>query len=193
MNIGSKIVEQSILNRIASGDRAAVETCLKKYGGLVWSLARRMLRNSDDAEDAVQEIFLDIWKNAAKYDESQASETTFIAMIARRRLIDRIRFSSRRISADALDDVLAEPMDRADKKMQTSLEANDAVRALNALRPEQRQVLQLSIVQGLSHQEIADRTGMPLGTVKTHARRGILQAREFLGLGGVNSSKEVHA
>lgn len=166
---------------------------MKKYGGLVWSLARRMLRNSDDAEDAVQEIFLDVWKNAAKFDESQSSETTFIAMIARRRLIDRIRFSSRRISADALDEVLTEPVDRADRKMQTSLEANDAVKALNTLRPEQRQVLQLSIVQGLSHQEIANQTGMPLGTVKTHARRGILQAREFLGLGNLDSTKEVHA
>jgi RNA polymerase sigma factor (sigma-70 family) len=92
-----------------------------------------------------------------------------------------------------LEDVLAEPVDRSDKTMQTTLEASDAVKALNALRPEQRQVLQLSIVQGLSHQEIADTTGMPLGTVKTHARRGILQAREFLGLGGSQTTKEVHA
>lgn len=152
-----------------------------------------MLRNSDDAEDAVQEIFLDIWKNAGRFDAAQSSETTFVAMIARRRLIDRIRFSARRISADALEDVLAEPVDRSDKTMQMTLEAGDAVKALNALRPEQRQVLQLSIVQGLSHQEIADTTGMPLGTVKTHARRGILQAREFLGLGSSETSKEVHA
>lgn len=184
---------QGILNKIAAGDKSAVEECLKKYGGLVWSLSRRMLRNSDDAEDAVQDIFLDVWKNAGKFDESQSSETTFIAMIARRRLIDRIRFTSRRITADGLDEVMVEPVDRADKQMQTSLEANDAVRALNSLRPEQQQVLQLSIVQGLSHQEIADRTGMPLGTVKTHARRGILQAREFLGLGSLDSTKEVHA
>lgn len=184
---------QAILQRIAEGDQNAVQDCLKAYGGLVWSLARRMLRNSDDAEDAVQEIFLDIWKNAGRFDATQSSETTFIAMIARRRLIDRIRFSARRISADALEDVLAEPMDRSDKTMQTTLEASDAVKALNTLRPEQRQVLQLSIVQGLSHQEIADTTGMPLGTVKTHARRGILQAREFLGLGGSQTTKEVHA
>jgi RNA polymerase sigma factor (sigma-70 family) len=186
-------VTQAILHRIAAGDPDAVQDCLKAYGGLVWSLARRMLRNSDDAEDAVQEIFLDVWKNAGRFDPTQSSETTFVAMIARRRLIDRIRFSARRISADALEDVLAEPVDRSDKTMQTSLEASDAVKALNALRPEQRQVLQLSIVQGLSHQEIADTTGMPLGTVKTHARRGILQAREFLGLGGSETTKEVHA
>ena len=150
-----------------------------------------MLKNSDDAEDVVQEVFVDIWKNAERFDPSQASETTFIAMIARRRIIDRIRYSARRISPDSLEDVLAEPASSADRTLQTSIEANEAAKALNGLRPEQRQVLQLSIVQGLSHQEISDATGMPLGTVKTHARRGILQAREILGLGGNDVRKEV--
>lgn len=142
-----------------------------------------MLRGSDDAEDAVQEIFVDLWKNAARFDEAQASETTFIAMIARRRLIDKIRHSNRRISADSLDEMLVEPSNRGDQKIQLSVEAGQVAEAIRSLRPEQQQVLQLSIVQGLSHQEIADATGMPLGTVKTHARRGIIQAREFLGLG----------
>ncbi len=180
-----------ILQKIADGDQTAVQDCLKSYGGLVWSLARRMLHNSNDAEDAVQEIFLDIWKNAGRFDPAQASETTFIAMIARRRLIDRIRYSQRRISADSIDDIINEPSVRSDKVMQTSVEAGEAAKALQELRPEQRQVLQLSIVHGLSHQEIADATGMPLGTVKTHARRGILQAREILGLGNSDSTKEV--
>jgi len=142
-----------------------------------------MLKNQDDAEDVVQEIFVDIWKNAERFDPSQASETTFVAMIARRRIIDRIRYSARRISADSLEDVLNEPASRVDQTLQTSVEANEIAKALAGLRPEQRQVLQLSIVQGLSHQEISDATGIPLGTVKTHARRGILQARQILGLG----------
>ncbi|MFN2411566.1 MAG: RNA polymerase sigma factor, partial [Pyrinomonadaceae bacterium] len=145
--------------------------------------ARRMLNNSDDAEDAVQEIFVDIWKNAERFDANQSSETTFVAMIARRRLIDRIRFANRRIVAGSIDDMLKEPPNDAEGKIQLSLEAREAARVLNELRPEQRQVLQLSIIHGLSHQEISDKTGMPLGTVKTHARRGILNARELLGLG----------
>lgn len=182
---------QAILNRIATGDENAVQDCLKNYGGLVWSLARRMLKNSEDAEDVVQEIFVDIWKNAERFDPTQSSETTFVAMIARRRIIDRIRYSARRISPDSLEDVLAEPASRAHQSMQTSIEANEAAKALDALRPEQRQVLQLSIVHGLSHQEISDATGMPLGTVKTHARRGILQAREILGAGTSETTKEV--
>ena len=177
-------MDQAILKRVASGDRSAVEDCLKKYGGLVWSLARRMLRNSDDAEDAVQEIFVDIWKNADRFDETKSSETTFIAMIARRRLIDKIRHSNRRITADSLDDVLLEPFTRADKEMQLSMEASQAAEAMRNLKPEQQQVLKLSIIQGMSHQEISEATGIPLGTVKTHARRGLIQVREYLGLGG---------
>jgi len=142
-----------------------------------------MLRNAEDAEDAVQEIFIEVWKNAERFDPDQASETTFVAMIARRRLIDKIRHVQRRISADSIEDVLAEPSTRDDQVLETNVEAREAAKAVNQLRPEQRQVLQLSIVHGLSHQEIADALGMPLGTVKTHARRGIIQVRETLGLG----------
>lgn len=164
---------------------------MKAYGGLIFSLSRRMLSNTDDAEDAVQEVFIDIWKNAYKFDPAKASETTFVAMIARRRIIDRMRYSARRISTDSIEEMIVEVSDGSDGKMQISLEAGQAAKALNALRPEQRQVLQLSIVQGMSHQEIADATGMPLGTVKTHARRGIMQAREMLGLGDQNTMAEV--
>lgn len=170
---------EAILNRIASGDKTAVETCLSKYGGLVWSLARRMCPN--DAEDAVQEIFIDIWKNAARFDAAQASETTFVAMIARRRLIDRIRKVTRQPNIDSFEDILVEPSERSDRKIQIGVEARQAAEALKELRPEQRQILHLSIVQGFSHQEIADALAMPLGTVKTHARRGILRVREILG------------
>ena len=182
---------QAILKRIADGDRSAVQDCLDKYGGLVWSIARRLLRNSDDAEDAVQEVFIDIWKNAGRFDESKASETTFVAMLARRRLIDRIRFSARRISAESLDDILLEPFTRVDKEMQLVAEAQQAAAAMRNLRPEQQQVLRLSIVQGMSHQEISEATGLPLGTVKTHVRRGLMQVREHLGLGGMTVPQEV--
>ena len=181
---------QAILKRIAAGDKTAIQDCLNTYGGLIWSLARRMSPNTDDAEDAVQEIFIDIWKNAERFDESQSSERTFVAMIARRRLIDRLRYSNRRISADSLEDVLVEPSNNSDKDLQISVEAREAAQALKSLRPEQRQVLQLSIIQGMSHQEISDTTGMPLGTVKSHARRGLLQVREFLGLGNSEIEKE---
>jgi RNA polymerase sigma-70 factor (ECF subfamily) len=179
---------EAILNRIASGDKTAVENCLDTYGGLVWSLARRMCPN--DAEDAVQEIFIDIWKNAARFDAAQASETTFVAMIARRRLIDRIRKITRQPNIDSFEDILVEPSDNTGGKIQLGVEARQAAEALKELRSEQRQILHLSIIQGFSHQEIADALQMPLGTVKTHARRGLIRVREILGL---ESTKEVSA
>ena len=179
---------QAVLHRIADGDKSAVQECLKLYGGLVWALARRMSPNADDAEDAVQEIFIDIWKNAERFDESQASETTFIAMIARRRLIDRLRKVNRQPAIDSLDDVLIEPASDSAQQMQTGVEAREAAEAMKQLRPEQRQVLSLSIFQGLSHQEISNLTGMPIGTVKTHARRGLIEIREILRM-DLNSGK----
>lgn len=174
----------SILQRIAAKDKTAAQECLSAYGGLIWSLARRMCPNADDAEDAVQEIFIDIWKNAERFDATQASETTFVAMIARRRLIDRLRKSQRQPQVNSIEDMTVEPVKSQDKQMQASVEASQAAEAMNALRPEQRKVLQLSIYQGMSHQEIADATGMPIGTVKSHARRGLIQIREVLGLSG---------
>lgn len=173
-----------VLGRVAAGDAAATRECLSRYGNLVWSIARRF--EAADAEDAVQEIFLDLWKSAARFDPAIASEPAFVAMLARRRLIDRRRMRMRRptadqpLAGDSSDGMLAldpNPTTSAD----TCAEAKQAARALDQLRPEQRQVLVLSTVQGLSHGEIAERTGMPLGTVKAHARRGLLSIRAALG------------
>ncbi len=184
---------ETILQRIASGDKTAVQECLNTYGGLVWSLARRMLANVNDAEDAVQEIFIDIWKTAERFDDSKSSETTYIAMIARRRLIDRLRKTSRQPHIDSFEDILVEPSENEDKTMQTNIEANQAAEAMRDLRPEQQKVLHLSIVQGFSHQEISDALKMPLGTVKTHARRGLIEVREALKNKGFEPEKEVSA
>lgn len=187
----SKSMSESLLKRISNGDKTAVQECLKKYGGLVWSLAKRMSASHEDAEDAVQEIFVDVWKNAARFDEKQAGEATFISMIARRRLIDRLRYSNRRLAPTSLDEELNEPAVRSDETLLISIEARQAAKALEQIRPEQRKVLELSIVQGMSHQEISEATGIPLGTVKTHARRGLMQVRELLGLGTSEKSGEV--
>jgi RNA polymerase sigma-70 factor (ECF subfamily) len=180
-----------LLPRIAEGDRNAIRECIARYGGLVWSLARRAAHN--DAEDAVQEIFLDLWKSAARFDESAGSEITFVAMIARRRLVDRRRQSQRRPETESLGDSSSE----ARAVLSTSAapemgaEAALAARALDQLKPEQRQVLILTTCHGLSHEEVATSTGMPLGTVKAHARRGLIRVREALGELPIGGTMEV--
>ncbi len=174
-----------ILERIAAGDREAVQACLDCYGGLVWSLARRMLADTNDAEDAVQEIFMEIWRHADRFDAAKGSEVTFVATLARRRLIDRRRSLHRAPgleSIEARQEAGSEPADPAvgTGRLHAMLDLARVRRALEALRPEQRSVVELCVVEGLSHSQAAERTGLPLGTVKSHARRGLLRLRELL-------------
>ncbi len=175
-------VTDSILHRIAAGDPTAVSECMERFGGLVWSVVRRYCASPGDAEDAVQEIFIDLWRSAARYDESIASETTFVAMIARRRLIDRNRKKARRPETSMVPETLAiaAPGEIDADVASMSEEAKIAHEAMRQLRPEQQRVLQLSIFHGVSHEQIARSTGLPLGTVKTHARRGLIRIRELL-------------
>jgi RNA polymerase sigma factor (sigma-70 family) len=174
-------VSLPVLVRVAAGDVNATRECLARYGGLVWSLARRLSRTEADAEDATQEIFVDLWKSANRFDPKVASEATFIAMIARRRLIDRRRRQQRR-AEDPFPDAsaLIARMEKSGPSPEISAEASIAARALQELRPEERNAVILSSYYGLSHEEIAISTGMPLGTVKTHARRGLMRVRELL-------------
>lgn len=169
---------EPLLGRVAAGDPMAVRECLARYGGLVWSIARRFEGAPGDCEDAVQEIFLDLWKSAARFDRQIATEAAFVAMIARRRLIDRRRSRGRRPTIDPSQEVPVVASEGAGPD--TCAEANQAARAMDQLRPEQRQVLLLATCHGLSHNEIAAQTGMPLGTVKAHARRGLMSIRAAL-------------
>jgi RNA polymerase sigma-70 factor (ECF subfamily) len=169
-------VSDLLLPRVAAGDRTAIREAIERFGGLVWSLARRA--TPTDAEDVVQEIFLDLWKSASRYDARAGSETTFVATIARRRIIDRRRARARRPETDPLSERTTPP---EASRAELGAEAALAARALDQLRPEQRQVLILTACHGLSHEEVASSTGMPLGTVKAHARRGLIRVREVLG------------
>jgi RNA polymerase sigma factor (sigma-70 family) len=172
-----------VLPRIAAGDPAAVQDCITRYGGLVWALARRFLGNPADAEDAVQDVFIELWKNAARYDPSRSSEPTYITMIARRRLIDRKRKAGR---APAVQPLADEPPGAPPQTARVEIEdeAAQALAVLGELREDERLVIRLAVYQGLTHEEIATATGLPVGTVKTHIRRGLIRVRERLDAGG---------
>jgi RNA polymerase sigma factor (sigma-70 family) len=161
--------QKPLLPRIALGDELATRTFIKRYGGLVMSLARR--HAGEDAEDAVQDIFLELWRLAARYDETQGSEVTFIAMVARRRLIDRRRAKQRRPT---------EPLEPHEESLtssgtihETSHDAKQAARVMEQLPPIQQQVIRLSVLEDASHGEIAEALSLPLGTVKSYIRRGL--------------------
>jgi len=172
----------SLLQQVAAGDQSAVSKVLDQYGDLVWSLARRFLGNSSEAEDAVQEIFIEIWSNAGRYKPELASEVTFIATIARRRLIDRLRKNSRKPESELYDEGVAAQNPDPVNRVTENVEVQNVVRVLKDMPADHREILTLSIYQGYSHSEIADRLSMPLGTVKTRVRRGLIHIREQLEL-----------
>lgn len=154
------------------------------YGGLVWSLARRMSQTAADAEDATQEVFLEVWRAAGRYEPAMGSEAVFLTTIARRRLIDRLRARKRLPSTETFDELTEQAPEGATEPAGALLaDAERARRALARLDPAQSEVLLLGIVEGLTHSEIATATGRPLGTVKTQMRRGLIRVRELMELG----------
>lgn len=175
--------------RIAAGDPAAMRECLDRYGGLIWTLAVRFLGNRTEAEDAVQEALIDVWRNAPRYRPELGSEVAFVTVLARRRLIDRKRRAGRAPAAAALPaDVPAG--DGPGDPLEVGDEVARARAVLAELVPAQRRVLELAVCHGLTHQEVADRTGLPLGTVKTYVRRGLMHVRERLHATGRPEGRE---
>jgi RNA polymerase sigma-70 factor (ECF subfamily) len=181
--------KNTILNRIVSGDENAFADCVDKYGKFVWSLAKRYLPTVEDAEDAVQEIFLEIWQNAEHFDANKASEITFIGLIARRRLIDKVRKVYRTPIMSSIDDVFQTTKDRYEDVIHMQIEAKKAVKAMSFLRPKQKNLMMLTIFEGMSHGEIAKKTGIPLGSVKTYIRRGFSRVREVLNVNQQNLTR----
>lgn len=187
---------EAILPRVAAGVPGAVETCLDRYGGLVWSLARRYFARPADAEDAVQEAFVSVWESARRYDPAVASEATYVAMIARRRIVDLVRRGSaaRRSFRGASPAEAPPPLEEIAAPAPPSVEADGVVlrgievveeaervrNRLAMLSEEQQRVLRLALCEGLTQTQIAETTGWPLGTVKSHARRGLVRLRELL-------------
>ena len=166
-----------LLTRVADGEPAAVAECIDRYGGPVHALACRWLGRAE-ADDATQTVFIALWRAAPRFDPSRASEQTFVWTVARRQLIDLLR-SKPRTTAVSLD--TNEP---AARPVEDLLERGDEVARVRAclarLPVEQREALRLVLVEGCTHAEAADLLGLPLGTVKTHIRKGLCTLRERL-------------
>ena len=170
----------TILDKVAARNPGAVEQCLARYGGLIWSLARRMSPTTSDAEDAVQEIFVDLCRHASRFDpQREPSEATFVAMIARRRLIDRHRKHTRQVKTVPIDARGAMPVAMPLNGLELRDEVGRVRELLAQLRNEERQILELIFFHGLSQSEAGEMLNMALGTVKTHSRRGLLRLREL--------------
>lgn len=150
---------------------------MDRYGPLVWSLAGRFSNDPTDAEDAAQDALLAIWRSAARFDPARSCEETFVAMIARRKLIDRMRMQARSAMSNTFS---VEPGMPASALIERSEDVNRAGQILADLRPDEQRVVRMSVLQGLTHAEISARLGLPVGTVKTHIRRSLARVRDAI-------------
>ena len=169
---------KNLLAEVATGDSKAFEELTKKYGNLIWSIARRYLSNQAEAEDAVQEIFLALWQSASRFDANKGSEITFIATIARRRLIDGLRKNNKHKIVQSIDDAISNDVFKQKSNLEKNAELSLAIGILETLEKKDQELLSLSIYQGYSHVEIAKLLNLPLGTVKTKIRRNLMKIRE---------------
>jgi RNA polymerase sigma-70 factor, ECF subfamily len=166
-----------LLHRMADGDESALAQLYDQWSRRVHTLAFWILKDSDDAEDVVEETFWQLWRTAGQFDRARASAGAWLMLIARSRAVDRLRAQRRRVERTAaavsdLPDSLEPDPAECDPKL---------AEALGALPPEQREALQLAFFAGLSHSEIAERTAQPLGTIKTRIRLAMDKLRQSLG------------
>ncbi len=164
----------TLLRRLAGGDQKALGEFYDLYAGLANGLALRILRDTSDAEDVVQEAFVQVWRQAGRYDPRRGTPQAWLCTIARTRALDRLR---RRVSRreDATD---APP--GATSVPQTE-EAMTVRKALDGLSSDQRRALELAYYEGLTQTEIARALNEPLGTIKTRIRTAMIRLREALG------------
>jgi RNA polymerase sigma-70 factor (ECF subfamily) len=177
--------EADLLARIATGDEQALAALYDRLSGLAYGLALRVLGNPELAEDAVQDGFLRIWHRADRYDPARGAARPWVLRVVRNVAIDRLRTAGARTRAETQSqtDPAAMPVPETPDDVASLRERTRMLRqALAQLPPEQRRALEIAYFEGLSHSEIAERERMPLGTVKTRIRDGVIKLREmFMG------------
>jgi RNA polymerase sigma-70 factor (ECF subfamily) len=171
----ASLADISLISAIRSGDEGAMAALYDRYSGIVYSVALRVLGDTSAAEDILQEVFIQLWRNPATFNSSRGNLGAWLAVIARNRAIDSVR--KRRPETDIEDVVLSIESDLAGDAERAR--AMDRVRrALGSMPPAQRSALEMAYFEGLTHTEIASKTGEPLGTVKTRIRAGLLALRK---------------
>jgi RNA polymerase sigma-70 factor (ECF subfamily) len=162
---------------VAIGEEEAMKNCLQQYGNLVWGVIKRYISDNGHAEDVTQETFTAIWKSANKFDSTIASEKTFICMIARRQAINHLRKMKRQPQFEALPEYDHDVAHIPETENNTCWDTEHVRLALQDLPAETQQLFSLHFDKGMSHPEIAESVNMPLGTVKTRLRRGLIELR----------------
>ena len=182
-----QIADREMIERIGRGDQSAFSALYDRLSRPLYSLALRMLGDAGDAQDALQDVFLQIWSRAATYNPEQSTVFSWTVLLTRSRVIDRLRARKRRLrvvdSATGDEDAEVADASTMESAADTADKNDEAARVRSVLKnlpSEQREAIELAFFGHLTHHEIAARLGEPLGTIKARIRRGLLKLRERL-------------
>ena len=179
------LTKEELLGRVAQGDQKAFAALYDEISPRVFGLVRRLLVDHAQSEEVTQEIFLEIWTNATRYEPSKGGATTWILTMAHRRAVDRIRASQAGRDRDikiGIRDYVAE-YDNVASTVEVTIEHERVKEAMSQLTELQRQAVSLAYYGGYSHSEVAAMLKVPIGTVKTRLRDGMIRLRDELGVG----------
>jgi len=174
-NQSDRMDDGLVLERVRQGDQTAMAEIFDRYGRAVYSVALRILKDAGHAEDVMQEIFFQVWRNSDSFVQGRGSLGAWLVVVARNRSIDLLR---RRKPTDSVDDVvLAAKCNLASEAEHNAL-IEKVQQVMKDLPAEQQKSMELAFFEGLSHSEIAEKTGDPLGTVKTRIRLALITLRK---------------
>ena len=181
--VGAASHEQ-LLARVAQGDRAAFAALYDGTVHRVFGLIRRLLVDPAQSEEVAQEVYLEIWQTATRYEPTRGSAITWMLTLAHRRAVDRIRSAQASRERDSRIGIrdFAREYDSVAETVEVKIESERVARALQKLTQLQRQAVTLAYFKGLSHSEVSALLHVPIGTVKTRLRDGMIRLRDELGV-----------
>ncbi len=176
--------DDELLTRVARGDRDAFSVLYDRLAGIVMGVVRRVVRDPAQSEEVAQEVLVEVWRTAGRFDPHRGSARTWVITMAHRRAIDRVR--SEQAARDRTERVGHRHRDRAHdsvaEQVQTRFEHEQVREALDALTPLQREAVDLAYYNGLTYREVAELLDVPLGTIKTRMRDGLIRLRDAMGV-----------
>jgi len=176
---------EDLLERVAAGDQGAFAVLYDRCGGQVYGLVLRVLRDPAQSEEVTQEVLLEVWRSAPRYDRTRGKALTWILTLTHRRAVDRVRSEQAARQRDSLAGSrdLRTGFDAVAEEVEVRLEHEQVRRALERLTGLQREAVELAYYGGYTYRQVAELLDAPLGTVKTRLRDGLLRLRDELEIG----------